>query len=201
MATIDPDYMTLKYSCEYRGIPSLDHDPSDFPMDWTVSIDALVWAEGEEDGDGADVHVGDARFVVVPDAGMIDLFMTLEAVDQELANVAEMLTVERPDLMPNAGMDLGGDLMVVSSLWIAPEYRGRKLGHAILKAILGTAGRATSLVILQAAPVLADDGPVEDSPEHAAAKAALRRYWADFGFLDAAGDYLALGEMADAFDS
>lgn len=39
---------------------------------------------------------------------MIDLFMTLDAVDQGLANVAEMLTVERPDLTPNAGMDLGG---------------------------------------------------------------------------------------------
>lgn len=116
MATIDPDYMTLKYSCQYRGVPSRDHDPGDFPMDWEVSIDGLAWDEGEEDNDGRDVHVGDARFSIVPDAGMIDLFMTLDAVDQEMANVAEMLTVERPDLMPNAGMDLGGDLLIMSSL-------------------------------------------------------------------------------------
>lgn len=55
--------------------------------------------------------------------------------------------------------------------------------------------------MLQAAPVPTDDGPEEASPEHTAAKAALRRYWADFGFQEAAGDYLALGEMADAFDA
>ena len=201
MATIDPFYMTLKYRCQYRGVPSLDHDPGDFPMDWEVSIDGLVRDEGDDDSDGRDVHIGDARFSIVPDAGLIDLFMTLDAVDQDMANVAEMLTVERPDLMPNAGMDLGGDLLVLSSLWVDPQFRGHKIGHAILKSILGTVGRATSLIILQATPVLADDFPVEGSPEHTAAKAALRRYWADFGFQDAARDYLALGEMADAFDA
>ncbi|MET3921078.1 hypothetical protein [Arthrobacter sp. UYEF20] len=201
MATLNPDYMTLDYRCQYRGIPSLDHDPSDFPMDWTVSIDGRGWAEGEEDNDGEDVHVGDARFSIVPDAGLIDLFDTLDAVDQELANVAEMLTIERPDLMPNAGMGLGGDLLVLSSLWIDPKFRGDKLGHAVLKAILGTVGRATALVILQASPVLTDGGPEEGSAEHSAAKEALRLYWADFGFQEAAGDYLVLGDMADAFDA
>lgn len=200
MAALDPDYMTLDYRCQYRGIPGLDHDPSDFPMEWSVAIDGLIWDEGEEDGDGREVHVGDARFTIVPDAGLIDLFYTLDAVDQELANVAEMLTTERPELMPNAGMELGGDLLVLSSLWIDPAYRGHKLGHAVLRAILGTVGRATALVVLQAAPVLTDDGPVEGGPEHGAAKDALRRYWAGYGFQPAAGDYLVLGEMADAFD-
>jgi hypothetical protein len=56
-------------------------------------------------------------------------------------------------------------------------------------------------VILQAGPVLAEDGPQKGSPEHVAAKAVLRRYWADFGFQEAAGDYLALGEMVDALDA
>lgn len=84
-----------------------------------VSIEGTVRDEGEEDGDGREVHVGEARVTVVPDAGMIDLFYTLDAVDRDLANVAEMLTVERPDLMPGAGMELGGDLLVLSSLWIA----------------------------------------------------------------------------------
>lgn len=97
-------------------------------------------------------------------------------------------------------MDLGGDLMVLHSLRIEPRFRGNKIGHAVLKAILGTVGRSVSLVVLEAAPVLTDDGLQEGSPEHVAAKAALRRYWADFGFQVAAGDYLALGEMADAFD-
>lgn len=201
MATIDPDYMTLEYRCRYRGVPSLDHAPEDFPMEWSVSIQGRVWDEGDEDNDGRDVHVGDARFSIVPDAGTIDLFMTLDAVNQELAGVAEMLTNERPDLMPNAGMDLGGDLLVLSSLWVDPQFRGHKIGHSVLKAILGTVGRGTSLVILQAAPVLTDDGTGEDSPQYTAGTAALRRYWADFGFQEAARDYLALCEMADAFDA
>jgi GNAT superfamily N-acetyltransferase len=200
MPALNPDYMTLDYRCQYRGIPGLDHDPGYFPMDWTVSVDGMVWDEGEEDNDGREVHVGDARFSIVPDAGLIDLFMTLDAVDQELANVAEMLTVERPDLMPDAEMELGGDLLVLSSLWIDPAFRGHKLGHAILRAILGTVGRAAALVILQASPVLTDDGPEEGSPEHAAAKDALRRYWADYGFQIAARDYLVAGAMVDAFD-
>jgi GNAT superfamily N-acetyltransferase len=150
MATIDPHYMTLDYRCRYRGVPSLDHAPEDFPMEWAVSVQGRVWDESDEDNDGRDV---------------------------------------------------GGDLLVLSSLWVDPRFRGHKIGHSILKAIMGTVGRGTSLVILQAAPVLTDDGPEEDSPQHTAAKAALRRYWADFGFHEAARDYLALGEMADAFDA
>jgi hypothetical protein len=201
MAALDPDYMTLDYRCQYRGIPGQDLDPSDFAMDWTVSIDAPAWAEGNGDDfeDERRVRVGKAHLTIVPDAGLIDLFDTLDAVDQQIANVAEMLTVERPDLMPNTGMELGGDLMVLSSLWIHPRFRGHKLGHAVLKAIIGTVGRAAALVILEAAPVLTDDGPMEESPEHMAAKKALRLYWTDYGFQVAAGDYLVLGGSGDPF--
>ncbi|MET1087872.1 MAG: hypothetical protein ABWY04_12265 [Arthrobacter sp.] len=80
-----------------------------------------------------------------------------------------------------------------------PNFRGLKLGHKILKAILGTVGRAAALVILEASPVLTDDGPVDAGPEHAAAK-ALRRYWAGYGFQEAASNYLVPDEMADAFE-
>lgn len=196
MAILDPNYMTLDYRCQYRGIPGVDHDPEDFPMNWSATIKGVIWDEGEEDGDGREVRVGDARFTIVPDAGLIDLFDTLDAVDQELANVAEMLTVERPDLMPEVGMELGGDLLVLSSLWIDPAYRGHKLGHAVLRAILGTVGRAAALVILQASPVLTHDGPQEGSPEHIAAKKALQSYWADYGFQAVSRDYLVAGSIA-----
>lgn len=37
MAALDSEYIALDYSCQYRGITSLDHEPADFPMDWTVS--------------------------------------------------------------------------------------------------------------------------------------------------------------------
>jgi GNAT superfamily N-acetyltransferase len=86
------------------------------------------------------------------------------------------------------------------SLWIDPEFRGHKIGHAVLKAILGTVGRATALVILQASPVLTDGGPEEGSQEYTAVNEALRRYRANFGFQGAAGDYLVLGTLVDAFD-
>ncbi|SDM03118.1 hypothetical protein [Arthrobacter sp. ok362] len=204
MVALDPQYMTFDYRCEYRGIPGPDHDVEDYPMNWSVAVDGTVWEQDEAGipiGDGEEVHVGDARFTVVPDAGLIDLFDTLDAVDQELANVAEMLTIERPDLMTSAGMELGGDLLVLSSLWIDSKYRGHRIGHSVLEAILGTVGRATTLVILQASPAPTDGGPEEGSPEHAAAKDALRRYWSDFGFQEAAGDYLVLGDMADASDA
>lgn len=79
-----------------------------------------------------------------------------------------------------------------------PNFRGLKLGHKILKAILGTLGRAAALVILEASPVLTDDGPVDGGPEHAAAK-ALRRYWADY-FQEAAGSNTLARWMADAFE-
>jgi len=200
MTALDPEYLTFDYRCEYRGIPGTDHDPEDYPMSWTVSVGGTVWKDDDDDSDGEEIHVGDARFSIVPDAGIIDLFDTLDAVDQEMANVAEMLTTERPDLMEAAGMDADGDLLVLSSLWIDPRFRGNRTGHAILKAILATVGRATAMVVLEAAPVLTDDGPEEGTPEHAAAKTALRRYWTDYGFRDAAGDYLVLGDMADAFD-
>ena len=38
--------------------------------------------------------------------------------------------------------------------------------------------------------MLDDDAPMEGSPQHVAAKEKLRRYWMDFGFREAAGDYL-----------
>lgn len=194
MPSLDPEYLTFDYHCHYRGVPSPNHDPEDYPMTWTVSVNATV--RDDEDGDGEEVHVGDAQCTIVPDAGDIELFLTLDAVNQELANVAEMLTIERPDLMPAACMDHGGDLLVLSCLWIEPKFRGHQTGHTILTAILSTVGRAAAMVVLEATPLLSDDDPEEGTPEHSAAKAALRRYWASFGFQPAARDYLVLKDIA-----
>lgn len=54
--------------------------------------------------------------------------------------------------------------------------------------------------MLQAVPVPGYGAPEEGTPAHRASKAAPGRYWADYGFREAAGGYLVLGEMADAFD-
>ncbi len=107
-------------------------------------------------------------------------------------------TIKRPDLIGD--MALGGDLLVLSSLRIAPKFRGNKLGHSILKAILCTVGRSASKVILEAAPVLTKDAPAEGTAEHDAAKVALRQYWESFGFQPAHGDYLVFDDMADVLD-
>ena len=72
MKAFDPESLTFRYSCEYRGIPGPGHDPSDYPMDWEVSVEGTVYEtddEGFDIGDGEDVHVGDARVRVIPDAG------------------------------------------------------------------------------------------------------------------------------------
>jgi hypothetical protein len=96
----------------------------------------------------------------------------MDAVDSEMMGVAEMLAHERPNL--TASMKRGGDLLVLSSMTVEPRFRGNRTGHAMLRAILGTVGRNTALVILEAAPLLDDDAPLEGSPEHVAAKKKLR---------------------------
>lgn len=164
-----------------------------------MSVEGTVYETDEEGfdiGDGEDVRVGEVRVRIVPNAGAIDLLDTMDAVDSEVMGVAEMLFNERPDLIEELE-EMGGDLLILSSLWIEPTYRGNKVGHTVLKAVLGTIGRAAAMVVLQAAPVLTDDGPDEGSSEHEAAKAALRRYWTDFGFEPAGADYLVLHDMAE----
>jgi GNAT superfamily N-acetyltransferase len=198
MADLVPEYLTYDYRCTFRGVPGVHHDPDDYPMFWTVKVKGRVWDDNDDGGDGKEVPVGEAGLYIVPDAGIIDLFLTLDAVNQEVANVGEMLTVNRPDLIHE--MSLGGDLVILSWLKVVPKYRGNKLGHAILKAVLSTIGRSSIKVILEAAPVLTDNGPMEGSPEHMAGKAALRRYWESFGFQPAHGDYLVFDDMADALD-
>lgn len=167
-------------------------------MVWTVKVRGTVWDDEDDSGDGKEVTVGKAQLYVVPDAGIIDLFLTMDAVNQKMANIAEMLTIKRPDLLKE--MALGGDLLVLSSLEIEPKFRGNKLGHAVLKAILGAVGRSTALVIVEAAPLLNKAAPEQGTPEHDAAKAALRLYWESFGFQSAYGDYLMLDAMADVLE-
>lgn len=108
-----------------------------------------------------------------------------------MLDVAEMLVHERPDLFFAARMDLGGDLLVVPDLTIYPRFRGRGTGHDVLTAIPATEARSATLVIVEAPPLL-EDGVLEGSPQHMEAKAALWRYWMEFGFREASGDYLAL---------
>lgn len=115
----------------------------------------------------------------------------MDAVDSEVMGVAEMLFNERHELIEE--LESGGDPLIRSSLWIDPKFRGDKIGHTVLIAILGTAERATALVVL----LLTENGPEEGSPERKAASAGLLPYWIGLGFEEAAGDYLVLSDLAD----
>jgi hypothetical protein len=198
MADLVPEYLTFDYSCQFRGVPGAHHHPEDYPVPWSVKAKGTVWDADDDGGDGTEVTVGKAHVYLIPDAGIIDLFLTLDAVNPEVANVGEMLSLKRPDLIED--MALGGDLLIVSSVWIEPKFRGNMLGHAVLKAILCTIGRSVAQVVLQASPASAIGAPEEGTPEHEAGKAALRRYWESFGFRPADGDYLVFDNMADVLD-
>jgi GNAT superfamily N-acetyltransferase len=178
-----------------QGIPGVDHDPEDYPLRWVVKISTVVHVDDKAD-EGEEIDVGEAVVDIVPDAGLIDLLGTLAAVDQELADVAEMLIAKRPDLV-DFGLGIGGDLMWVSSIEVAPEFRGHKLGHEILRAALRTIGRATTLVVLRAAPLPTNDGAKKSTRENDVAKASLAKCWKDSGFIPADGDYMVYDDDLD----
>ncbi|NMR32330.1 hypothetical protein [Crystallibacter degradans] len=193
MIVVEPEYMSLSYRLKYQGVPDHRGYPETYPLTWQIDISADVFEDDE--GDGEEHSIGSAVAHTVPDAGLINLFDTLDAVDQELASFGEVLGIMRPDVLEEAGMTVfGGDLLILSNVEIKPDYQGQKLGHHVLHAVLETIGRNTDLVVLRAAPLLEDDAPDELPPEHEAAKAALRSYWESFGFIpvlkDDHGDYL-----------
>ncbi|MFC9353424.1 hypothetical protein [Arthrobacter sp. NPDC057013] len=185
MTVIDPESLFFEYKLRYRGTPGLDHDPVDYPLRWEVAVSCPVPTPG---GD-VERQLGSAVVQVVPKAGMINLFLTTGKADQEMAKAVEMLTMDRPDLIREYLQD-GGDLMIVSSLEIFPEYRGGRTGYSVLNAIVETVGRSVNLVVVHAAPADGDASAPEDSDEYEQAKSALREYWQDFGFEHATGDYL-----------
>lgn len=180
MIDVDPEYLILSYRLTYLGVPDAQESPETYPLAWRINIYAEVFAEN----DAVEEHsIGSALVYTVPDAGRIDLASTLD-VDKNLASFGNILGVLRPDLLEAAGMrDLGGDLMILSSLLIKPAYRGQWLGHHVLLAVLATIGRSVALVALRAAPPLEHDGPEEEIPEHHAAKSTLHSYWESFGFI------------------
>lgn len=204
MTVIDPELLTFEYKLRYRGVPGMEHVPRDYPMRWDVTVTAASGTAGSaaeaedsapDDGtaEGEELPVGNAVVHVVPKAGTINLFATTGNADPEMARIAEMLTAERPDLVAEYLQD-GGDLMIVSALEILPEYRGGRMGYTVLHAIVETVGRSVDLVVVHAAPAAGDGSPPEGSAEYEEAKAALKAYWQDFGFEEAAGEYLAFAK-------
>lgn len=185
MTVIDPESLIFEYRLRYRGTPGLEHDPADYPLRWEVAVSCPFPAPGGDE----ERQLGSAVVQVVPKAGMINLFLTTGTADPEMAKAVEMLTTDRPDLIREYLQD-GGDLMIVSSFEIFPEYRGGRTGYSVLNAIVETVGRSVNLVVVHAVPANGAGVPPADSAEYEEAKSALRAYWKDFGFEDATGDYL-----------
>lgn len=203
MTVIDPELLIFEYRLRYRGVPGMEHVPRDYPMRWEITVTTAATAgsaaeaedSGQEEGaaEEEELPVGAAVVQVVPKAGMINLFVTTDGADPEMARIAEMLTAERPDLV-NEYLQDGGDLMVVSTLEILPEYRGGRMGYTVLHAIVETVGRSVDLVVVHAVPAAGDGSPPKGSAEYEEAKATLKAYWQDFGFEEAAGEYLAFAK-------
>lgn len=184
MPRLDPEMLLYSYASEYRGNPGPEHDPEDYPVLWTVGIQALA----ADDDPKGNVQVGEASVYLIADVVDIKAFDVLDAISGEFASLGHLLEYVRPDLTNTPEPDV----LYVSSLRIEPEFRGSRLGHDVLTAILNTVGRSAGAVVLEPVPI----GPEEGTAEYRAARHALRQYWDAYGF-DPAGDkYLVLDELA-----
>lgn len=179
MSVLDPDLLQFSYSCTYSGIPGPDHEPEDYPMRWEFTITDLE--------DGREVRVGEGRFYIVADVAEIDTFDVLDAHSQELSPLGSLL-----DQDSDLTVTPEPDLMFLSWLRIEPRFRGQDLGHYVITAILRTVGRSVGRAVLEAAPVLGDDGPEAGTAAHREACAALRKHWRSYGFQPAGEKYLSL---------
>jgi hypothetical protein len=182
---LDPQDLILECRMVSAGVP--DEAPEDYPQLWEVNVTTAMVDGDLADGD-VDAQVGQVVAYILPEPGRVDL---LEAFSKELQDVAEMLVQRRPDLLQALEQGAGRDVMLVSTLDIAPEFRGEHIGHDVLRAVLGAIGRSVGLVIQQAKPLQVDGEPAPGTPEYEAAKTALTKYGLEFGFEVADGDYLA----------
>ncbi len=194
MPDFNPENPSLEYTFDYLRPHFPGQDPAAFPMPCTVSVqeeaDPYDWDPYDlEPVDENQSRVAFASFTVVSGPVGAQLRGSPDDMDEVLYKVAAMLALERPDLMATS-IENGGDLLVLSNIWVEPKYRGHDIGHRILAGILSTVGRAVTMVILEAVPNLDEDDPSEYSPEHLPAKAALHHYWSRFGFKTAAQDYM-----------
>lgn len=202
MQPIDPESLTFSYSLQYRGIPNADHDPSDYPLQWNVTVtgyDVDGLDDDDYNDDDQERHVANAVAYLIPAAAEIDLLDIIDAVSAELMGVAEHLVHVRPDLL--AQLEERPDLLYVSFVEIDEDLRGRDLSYPIMNAIIETIGRSAELTILFPAPILTDTTPEENTPGHKAAVASLHRHWEAMGFYDIGGGYMAFGGIQSLLDA
>ncbi|MCH6472523.1 hypothetical protein [Sinomonas terrae] len=189
MGLLEPKDLVFEFSMRRLGPEALRDIPEEYAHHWRVKI---TGRQLDEDFDEVDeVTVGDAEAYVIPDAaGQRDLFLTLDAHSQDLADVGEMLQIIRPDLLEALAESWGRDLLYVSYIELDRAHRGRGLGKAVLEGILDGVGRYVGLVVLEAAPLPGDDAAEEGSLLHRSAKRSLARYWSAAGFEKADGDWM-----------
>ena len=188
MAEISPEDLVFDCRLSLHGVPGAQGDPDFYPHEWSVKVTTTAY---EDDDEGEEEVVGSAEAYLLPDVRDIDLLYTLDALSQELAGVAEMLTWARADLLEELALGAHGDILCLGWIQVEPKYRVRRIGHQILKDVLGTVGRAVGLVLLQVDPAL-DEGIDERAMEHRRARRAIAKYWQEAGFQHAYGDYYFL---------
>jgi GNAT superfamily N-acetyltransferase len=146
---------------------------------WTASLDAT-------DRYGDPVPMATARIIFIPNARFeTNVLEMLSDVSDNTRAIATALIVGHS--IPKRLFTDGTGLLVVDRIRVAPEYRGHKLGHIIVKAaqdfLLEDGNGLTAITTTSSATTPPDYQPAAETRRHAA-KAAKEddAFWRSMGF-------------------
>jgi len=143
---------------------------------FNIRFQVIGLNEGREivlgEGHATQVRLEQARY---DHASLYEIF----DVDQGLTNVARTLfDTDFTDYHPDARKRFednffGEDILIVRKLILAPQFRGQKIGLAVLHRVITDFGLGCGMVVIKPYPL---SGPVKSGCEK------LRKYWARLGF-------------------
>lgn len=182
MLRLDPSQLSYNYNLRYTGRP-FQTGAEELPAALRVTLD--VWLNEEPAcllPPGR--RVGHAVMFMIPDflqapPGIFD--------EPELQDIGDLLLQTPLDTL--VSLQHGTEdtcLTVVSSINIAPEFRGQKLSHLIMDSIRDTVGRSGSMLAIKATTV--EERPEGAFPlETSEGRKTLEAHWEAYGFVPCAG--------------
>ncbi len=150
----------------------------------------IVESREDDSGDWQEVRIGHIEaFVVLRDRAAetgADLFGALDSEAEEEMMIAvfdpDDWTEWSPDVQAMYGDIFERDLLIIHTIEIQPEYRGRGVGYAVVRWVIDALGHGCGLVALTPFP-LQWTGRFHEDPEAAARdQAKIRKYWSGLGF-------------------
>lgn len=168
-----PEYdILLKYKI-HSYLPT-GQDPEEYLFNIRFKVIGLN--EGREivlgEGHATQVRIEQARY---DHASLHDIF----DVDQGLTDMARALfdtdfTDYHPGVLKRFEDNFfGEDILIVRRLILTPQFRGQKIGLAVLHSVITDFGLGCGMVAIKPYPI---SGPVQSGREK------LRKYWARLGF-------------------